>query len=215
MEDLTGKRFGRLVVERKIPRKIRGRVFWECKCDCGNVKTVESGNLKNGHTKSCGCLSKEMIETVGLNNLIDLVGNKYGRLTVVKDSGKRKSSKNVIWECKCDCGNKTYVESGNLKNGNVRSCGCLFLDFIEMDCVEDTKLTSLTAKISKANKSGVKGVWWDSYRQKWKAKITFQRQVHELGYFTKLEDAAKARKEAEEKYFTPILEKYGTINRTD
>lgn len=33
--------------------------YWKCKCDCGNIITVRGTNLRNGKTKSCGCLSKE------------------------------------------------------------------------------------------------------------------------------------------------------------
>lgn len=53
--DLTGKRFGRLTVIKYLCQS-----KWLCKCDCGNEKIVKSGNLKNGHVKSCGCLNKEI-----------------------------------------------------------------------------------------------------------------------------------------------------------
>lgn len=58
--DLTGRRFGRLtVIERDTSRK--GRAHWFCKCDCGNVVSVYSFNLRNGTTKSCGCLRIEKL----------------------------------------------------------------------------------------------------------------------------------------------------------
>lgn len=58
LHDLTGTRFGRLVVlQRHEPS---GRYTkWTCKCDCGNLKTVHASSLKNGDTKSCGCLFRE------------------------------------------------------------------------------------------------------------------------------------------------------------
>lgn len=59
--DLTGQRFGRLVVLKRIEN--RGRfVCWLCKCDCGEEAKVTSNSLLSGHTKSCGCLHKEMLE---------------------------------------------------------------------------------------------------------------------------------------------------------
>ena len=61
--------------------------------------------------------------------LIDLVGRRYGKLTVVAHSGVHTYSngrKVHIWDCKCDCGNTKRADAGNLKSGNVRSCGCLF-----------------------------------------------------------------------------------------
>lgn len=57
--DITGKRFGRLVVIGEVERK-GTRVFWECQCDCGNRTTVESYPLRHGATNSCGCLNNEM-----------------------------------------------------------------------------------------------------------------------------------------------------------
>jgi hypothetical protein len=59
--DLTGMRFGRLYVIKKSERRNKNRnVQWDCKCSCGTILTVEGINLRNGHTKSCGCLQKEM-----------------------------------------------------------------------------------------------------------------------------------------------------------
>lgn len=52
--DLTGMRFGKLLVLKENGRK-NSRVMWLCKCDCGTVKSIPSGNLTNGNSKSCGC----------------------------------------------------------------------------------------------------------------------------------------------------------------
>lgn len=54
---------------------------------------------------------------------IDITGNKYGRLIVIKEDGKK--GKNVLWLCKCECGNYIHVIAYNLKNGHTKSCGCL------------------------------------------------------------------------------------------
>lgn len=55
--------------------------------------------------------------------LIDLTGQRFGRLTVVRKSGK-DNFRNSTWECICDCGNSSIVSSVNLRNGNTKSCGC-------------------------------------------------------------------------------------------
>jgi hypothetical protein len=56
--DLTGQRFEKLlVIERSTPIS-RGPVFWKCICDCGVSKFINSANLRNGSTKSCGCIRK-------------------------------------------------------------------------------------------------------------------------------------------------------------
>ncbi|MBO3398543.1 hypothetical protein JJB71_13440 [Clostridium perfringens] len=59
LENLIGKRFGKLKVVKQSHSK-NYRRYWECECDCGNKTIVTTSRLKNGHTKSCGCLSKEV-----------------------------------------------------------------------------------------------------------------------------------------------------------
>lgn len=58
--DLTGQRFGRLLVIREYGRSKSGKVTWLCKCDCGAEVVVISGDLRSERTKSCGCLSREL-----------------------------------------------------------------------------------------------------------------------------------------------------------
>lgn len=58
IKDLTGQRFGRLVVLRQGVHA-RRYVHWLCQCDCGLIVEVRSASLLNGHTKSCGCLNSE------------------------------------------------------------------------------------------------------------------------------------------------------------
>lgn len=87
-------------------------MIWNCSCDCGNITTAKTSDLKSGHKKSCGCL-----------NLPDLSGKQFGKLTVIE----RAYSKNgcVFWKCKCECGNITYVSTNNLRRRNTSSCGCI------------------------------------------------------------------------------------------
>ena len=61
--DITGQRFGKLfVIERKSPpTKKDTRAHWLCRCDCGNFAIVSGKNLRNGNTKSCGCVQKEKL----------------------------------------------------------------------------------------------------------------------------------------------------------
>ena len=54
--DLTGQRFGRLVVKELVPSDGRKGTFWLCQCDCGNTTVVAGQELRRGGTKSCGCL---------------------------------------------------------------------------------------------------------------------------------------------------------------
>ena len=61
--NLTGERFGKLVAIKTIGKNKNGAYLWQCKCDCGNEIIANVGNLKNGHTKSCGCLRVDRCKT--------------------------------------------------------------------------------------------------------------------------------------------------------
>lgn len=58
--DLTGRRFGRLTVTR-FNRAEKGRMHWDCVCDCGNTKTFRGEKLRGGLRQSCGCLFLERV----------------------------------------------------------------------------------------------------------------------------------------------------------
>ena len=62
-QDLTGKRFGRLVATKYL-----GNSRWECQCDCGKTTKVGIGDLKTSHTRSCGCLFIDTIRKHGMTN---------------------------------------------------------------------------------------------------------------------------------------------------
>ena len=61
---------------------------------------------------------------------IDLMGQKFTRLTVIKEAGRDKD-KRVIWLCKCDCGNYHKALGKYLRNGNTTSCGCRRLEILK------------------------------------------------------------------------------------
>lgn len=65
--ELSGKRFGKLLVLCRINRTEDGdnAPIWECKCDCGNMTKVKSGNLMNGKTNSCGCIRRKNTSELG------------------------------------------------------------------------------------------------------------------------------------------------------
>ena len=60
-KDLTGQKFGRLTVIKRAENK-RGRVYWLCKCECGNEKVIMGDNLKSGGIMSCGCFQSEKMK---------------------------------------------------------------------------------------------------------------------------------------------------------
>lgn len=58
-----------------------------------------------------------------MGKCIDLTGKRYGKLLVVRRKGSRNGK--AMWECSCDCGNKSIVSTGDLNSGKTQSCGCV------------------------------------------------------------------------------------------
>ena len=133
--DLTGQRFGKLTVvsraEDCVTKSGKKLVAWLCKCDCGKKCVVRSTNLKNGITKSCGCIADKIRRTkrdTPNRNAEDFIGKVFGVLTVEKEIKPYRSpdgSKRRKFRCKCYCGKYKDVRIDELKSGVVVSCGCL------------------------------------------------------------------------------------------
>jgi hypothetical protein len=116
--NLSGRRFCRLVV--LGPHESRkNKVHWLCRCDCGNETWVNSQSLRDGGTKSCGCLQREAISRRFLK---DISGQRFGRLLVLGPVERRRQV--VYWLCKCECGVEKFVSAPALRSGSTRSCGC-------------------------------------------------------------------------------------------
>lgn len=207
--DLTGQRFGRLVVVKELPREGSASPRWLCKCDCGGERISTTIVLRRGDCNSCGCLLDEHLDNLHEESrLDDLTNKRFGRLLVVEKADK-KIRNGIAWRCKCDCGNYTNVTASELKRGHIESCGCLVSDKAKSWIDEGTNIAKLKNKnINKRNKSGVTGVSFDKARNKWAAEIMFQRKRYRLGRFDELKDAAKARKEAEDRLHGDFLEWY-------
>lgn len=123
--NLTGCRFNRLVVAKRVENDKDGCTRWLCKCDCGNSCIVSGKCLRNGHTQSCGYLNKEVNSK---RSFIDRRGEKFGLLTVLsraEDYIAPCGNKHVQWLCQCECGNTTIVDVNQLTSGKTKSCGCL------------------------------------------------------------------------------------------
>ena len=172
--DITGQKFGKLLVVSRAPNNERGSATWNCLCDCGKNRLVETARLKDGKIWNCGCENKTptpLIDMIGKRfgkltvifrvmgqrstkysclcdcgksliafatglrrgttkscpsckvspRLIDITGQKFGKLTILRRFFPQKSSE-VVWECLCDCGNKIVVQKGQLNKES--SCGC-------------------------------------------------------------------------------------------
>jgi hypothetical protein len=110
--DLSGQRFGRLIVVERGPsiRLSNKGSTWYCRCDCGrgDLFLARTNLLRNGHQKSCGCL---------LSCPNDAVGDRFGKLVLERIEGS-------FYLLKCDCGRSTRIKGFSIRSGNTRSCGC-------------------------------------------------------------------------------------------
>lgn len=130
----VGNIYGRLQVIREATKEERGKLtggcFWICRCTCGNEKMINGHSLRDGSTVSCGCYNKEVVSQNSKKKVIDEVGNRYGKLLVLKRD-ESTESKNVRWICQCDCGNKKSILADSLRDGLTSSCGCLRKEIAE------------------------------------------------------------------------------------
>ncbi|WP_090576415.1 HNH endonuclease [Nitrosomonas sp. Nm58] len=122
---LPGERFGRLVVISTCESK-KGMSQFNTRCDCGKDVTVTGLYLRKSKNPSCGCYEYENARN---RRLINLSGERFGKLTAVERSGKN-SSGHTLWLCKCDCGCEKKVSLSSLRSGRTISCGCAKSDSV-------------------------------------------------------------------------------------
>ncbi len=113
--NMTGQRFGRLVVVAHAGQRANLEHTWSCRCDCGGIKVVTTNHLRSGHVISCGCAHAEFI---------DLRGHRFGRLVALEST--RAADGSHAWRCRCDCGRVVIRTSGNLRPNS--SCGCALVE---------------------------------------------------------------------------------------
>lgn len=227
-ENLIGQRFNRLVVVEQandyISPKGTHYARWLCECNCKDKTQVIvlGAQLKNKKTQSCGCLQKEVTS---------LKSKKYNTYDLTKGYGVGYTLNNEEFyfdledydKIKDYCWHKDaqgYIVTNDYKNKNRIFLHRLIMGFPkdllidhkygEESRHDNRKLNLRVAtrlennrnhKICSTNTSGVTGVCWDKSRNKWFAQITVNNKNIHLGRFDNFEDAVKARKEAEEKYF--------------
>lgn len=128
IQDLTGQQFGRLTVIKESCRisslqetdNIHPKmgVYWLCKCSCKdhNLIEVTTSELKSGGVSSCGCLRKEASRQqaiqMGIQNRIDLTGQKVGTWTALNRTDK-KSYGAFLWDCVCEQGHHSLISTSN------------------------------------------------------------------------------------------------------
>lgn len=177
------------------------------------ITMANSASRTKGSIRS----STKSYMVIAMTRYKDIKDKHFGRLTAIEPTDLR-DHRSIVWKCKCECGNIVYVPTRLLTSNNTRSCGCLQKDRAKSVITKNktSKFINgingalLISKIRSDNTTGVKGVTFEKNRNKYRAQITLGNKKKHLGYFDTLEDAAQARKIAEEEYFNPvIIEAYG------
>lgn len=170
--DITGQRFGKLIVLYHDGFEEKQRLaLWRCVCDCGKATLVQGARLRSGHTKSCGCLRKA-----------DLIGQRFGQLTILRYKENRGKARQ--WVCLCDCGGKSIVQTGNLVSGHSKTCGCGNKKINRLSMTSKSEYASWYSMLMRC--TNVTGEFYKHYGgrgievcNRWK---TFELFIKDMGY---------------------------------
>lgn len=116
---IVGMRFGRWEV---LKQDTSRPSYVIARCDCGTVRSVYGGSLKQGTSLSCGCLKEENSKERNEDKARSHIGEKYGILTI---EDCYVENEHYYYRCKCDCGNTANVLGTRLFSGVTCSCGCI------------------------------------------------------------------------------------------
>ena len=188
------------------------RTYLLCKCSvCGKEQWYRQDYFKSKNRKFC-CANNTKFKTQ------NHAGETINNIKLLKITTKKRGT-SYLYKCKCFCGKIFYATYAEIKKQKVRSCGCLKTykpqnlkkaiakykeNYIKKN--KNIKIIS-NSKLYSNNTTGIKGVFFSNIENKWIAFLTFKGKRYKKR-FNKREDAINYRKQLEEKYFKPILEKY-------
>ncbi|GAX02714.1 hypothetical protein IWT140_00312 [Secundilactobacillus pentosiphilus] len=152
-----------------------------------------------------------------MSRMIEMKGKRFGRLTVIRQNGQDPKNADLLWECRCSCGNIVTVDGSRLRGGYVRSCGCLRRELARERYTKNEGFTKnmgnprnlrnsdgimvSSIKESQRNTSGVVGVSYDKATDRWLARLMYKGHYVLLKSFDTKAEAVEARKAAEKVYW--------------
>lgn len=208
--DITGQKFNRLTVLKRVFNESKGHARWECLCECGNTTILNGTIIKNGIVKSCGCLRSDTTTAIKTKH------------------GKAKTKEHVAWiNMRARCYNPKRCDYPRYGGRGMRVCDTWNSDFVNFlndmglapsehysidridvngdyepaNCKWSTEHEqSINRRTFKNNSTGQTGVI-KNRNGKFEARINVNNKRIQLGVFSKIEEAIRVRKEAEQKYW--------------
>lgn len=220
LKNLIGQTFGRLIVIGRAPNYItpkgQSKTMWYCVCSCGNeqVIIVSGTHLRSGHTTSCGCIQHErVIETNTKRNRYDQecgIGYIEPDIEFYFPPEDYEKIHNNSWYLS----NNGYVQT-RINNKIVgihrlimNADDSMCVDHIDHDKLNNRRENLRVCTIQENNfnqanrKNSISGrIGVVPHGDKWLAQIGYNNAHIRLGVFDNKEDAIKARRDAEKKYF--------------
>lgn len=214
VEVISGDRYSRLTILKELDRYVfkSGRQVRQflCKCDCGNEVVVSLSHLRSGHTRSCGCLNKEVTylrsrkyNTYETDGEVTKVFDNKGNFTLIDTEDLEKVKPYYFTKIA-----KDYFAS-DLKSGYIHLhrliTDCpegMVVDHINHDKADNRKcnLRICTIRQNNMNKK-VKGYSYNKSSGNWRSYLMLNGKTVWYGIHHTEDEAKKARKKAEELYF--------------
>lgn len=222
MLNIIGERYGRLIVLEEIERINHKERRYRCQCDCGNIKDINQSVIRNGSTKSCGCLEIEARHWKKPNEIIIYADYAEIILTNLKWEEIARAVIDIndidlIKKYRWHLSKSGYASANSYDNINVK----IYMHRLihptgeQADHIDRNKLNNRrsnlrdatnaqnvkNSKIKSTNTSGIAGVTMTTATGRWRAVLRNNGIMHHLGYYDNKEEAARVRREAELKYF--------------
>lgn len=213
-KDLSGRTFDHW----KVLHPAEKPDYWTCRCDCGSIVDVAGGQLRRGISKSCRKCSNARYGPKRSEAILEKRKAQYIGQTVngwrILDVYRSPEERNLFCAALCpSCGEKANLRITFLKNtskcarctNNLKRSAEAIAAHTDVD---GSNLISVQlrvdGKVNKNSTTGVNGVFYD--RGKYRAHIFFKGKRRYLGSYDNLQDAAAARKMAEDLLYAPYLE---------
>lgn len=211
--DLTGKEFGSLKVIHRA-ENIKSHTAWLCECECGNIKAIRGESLKSGRTVSCGCYNKNKNLTHGHAKTNNVSPEYRSWVQMISRCSNPNYPQYYYYGGRgievCDRWKKSFINF--LKDMGEKPSNDYSLERLDVNkgyspdnCIWANKTQqSRNRRVSVNNQTGHRGIGWYRQGNKYRVQIRANKKKIHIGYFDTLEEAIKAREQAEKTYWKDI-----------